>query len=196
MRTLKMHLALIAILAVGCGPAEPPSADVDVSESSLTGVTVLSSTDTPIGIPDNNQNGIESDITASLDPGYITGIHFDIDISHPRTTDLTVSLWSPNVPNPLTLYRDSSGPIGPFDLHQYDGRRLHGTWRLQVSDHKGQNIGTLKKWRMRVTTSTLPPPAPQPAPPQSKEAACRAAGGMLCPNGHSCVFVGDRCPAN
>ena len=111
-------------------------------------------------IPDNDRAGVHSDLAISAD-GTIASLVLDVDITHAYIGDLEVSLIGPtgmtvkvhgrsggSSDNLITSYRSAgNGPVAPFI-----GTPMKGTWRLQVADLAGADVGKLNRWRL--TTST------------------------------------------
>lgn len=110
--------------------------------------------DTEMVIPDNDAAGVSSDIVVD-DGGAITALSVTVDISHTYRGDLKVKLVG-NDGTEVTLHDRQGG--GADDLSQtfvvtdFDGADAAGTWRLVVSDHAGQDVGTLSSWSLEIKT--------------------------------------------
>jgi subtilisin-like proprotein convertase family protein len=105
-------------------------------------------------IPDNVRTGITSELTIA-DSGTISSLDLDVDITHTYIGDLEVALTGPtgvrvvvhgrgggSADNLVTSYESvDGGPLMPFV-----GTSLAGTWRLQVSDQAGLDVGKLNRW--------------------------------------------------
>ena len=111
------------------------------------------SSDTPIAIPDNDPNGIESQIYVS-DSATVTEFKVTVNITHTYRGDLKVVLYAPN--GAYAVLADKEG--GSADnIHQTwtitadGGLQIHGTWKLKVSDNYANDTGTLDNWKLEIT---------------------------------------------
>jgi subtilisin-like proprotein convertase family protein/subtilisin family serine protease len=134
----------IAIAAQG----EPDSAENVVELSEDLGET----------IPDNNPNGIERVLTTSA-TGRLKDVQVSVDITHPYTGDLIVTLVSPagtqapihqrtggSADNIITTYTTSTTP----GLQPLRGESVSGSWRLKVADLEARDVGKLNRWGLRI----------------------------------------------
>ncbi|MCB9558921.1 MAG: M4 family metallopeptidase [Kofleriaceae bacterium] len=122
---------------------------------------VFASTDTPIGIPDNNSTGITSRITVS-GTGNVGALELSLDITHTWRGDLVVTLVSPSG----TSYTVSNRSGGSADniiltnslVSAFNGQAAAGVWQLKVSDRAGQDVGTLNSWSLAISGDCQVPP--------------------------------------
>jgi subtilisin-like proprotein convertase family protein len=105
-------------------------------------------------IPDNDSQGISSDIEIQAD-GNVKTIAVDIDIEHTYIGDLRIDLASPagtvvrlhnqqgaSNHNIKKVY-DSTSTLA---LDDFSGEAIRGAWQLRVRDLAGQDVGTLVSW--------------------------------------------------
>lgn len=108
--------------------------------------------DSSVDIPDNDAAGISSTIEIS-DEVQIFGVDADVNISHTWSGDLIVTLTSP-AGTEVVLSNRAGGSaddiINSWDLSDFNGEMLAGTWTLFVSDNVGVDTGTLNSWGMVV----------------------------------------------
>lgn len=101
-----------------------------------------------LDIPDNNPIGVISEIQFG-NSHVISGLTVELNIDHPRTSDLTVNLYGPNDPLLLAPVRltNFSGPniVADFNTSSSDG-----TWTLELIDNKRRKEGTLDYWSITV----------------------------------------------
>ncbi len=121
--------------------------------------TVVELEETPgLQIPDNDPAGIECTLNAE-GSGRLKDIEVRIDISHTYIQDLIVTLVAPSgksIPlhhrsggsadNIITTYTRDSTP----ELTSLDNEPVNGTWRLQVADVAGRDVGKLNRWALRI----------------------------------------------
>ncbi|MDF1563876.1 MAG: proprotein convertase P-domain-containing protein [Deltaproteobacteria bacterium] len=101
-------------------------------------------------IPDNDSTGITSEIEVSEDV-EITSLVVVPNITHTYRGDLEITLrkgrrWK-------TIKRKGEGGSAddlkdPIDVPHYIGDTTAGTWRLQVKDRAGQDVGKLEGWQL------------------------------------------------
>ncbi len=124
-------------------------------------------------IPDNRVAGVTSTIGISQ-PGIVSRIKVSVDIQHPYVGDLHVELLSPT--NAMAVLRSRLGGsaddlITTFDsnspgvLSPMIGQPMQGAWTLRVSDREGQDVGTLRRWSIELTSVGV-----TEAPPLSRSA--------------------------
>ena len=111
------------------------------------------SSDTPISIPDNNSNGIESSIYVP-DSANVTEFKVTVDITHTYIGDLIVTLVAPNGAT-ATLSNEEGGSADnihkTWTITADNGIDIHGTWKLRVSDNARYDTGTLDGWKLEFT---------------------------------------------
>jgi subtilisin-like proprotein convertase family protein len=111
------------------------------------------SQDTPIEIPDNDNNGIRSTIEVA-DGGAISNATVTVDITHTYQSDLRVIVAKDG--NSHVLHDRAGGSADDikktFDLPQVEGKDAAGTWTLTVVDLARADTGSLKSWTLDLTT--------------------------------------------
>ena len=115
--------------------------------------TTYENTD-PSAIPDNDKNGIQSQIVVPAG-GTIQGLSVSVDITHPYKGDLKVKLVGPGGQEALLHDRDGGSAddlVQTFAVTAFDGQDAAGTWTLVVADEAGSDVGTLNSWKLAVTT--------------------------------------------
>ena len=146
----------------------------------LSANPLLTSPDVPKPISD--MQTVVSTLPVSGLTGPISDIDVNVDITHTWDGDLDVYLISPtgtrvelftgvgssgdNFTNTI-LDDEASAAIAsvsaPFTgtfrpeglLSALDGQDPNGTWRLEVTDHAGGDIGTLNSWALQITTAAI-----------------------------------------
>ena len=127
-----------------------------------TGTFTLTSTSTPAAsIPDNSTTGVTSTLVPK-GTGTISGLVVGLDITHPRISDLVISLQGPDgttvflqnktggtQKNLQTSYPVLNAPVD--SLSAFTGKNVQGTWKLTIKDAKGGSVGTLNAWNLTFT---------------------------------------------
>jgi Zn-dependent metalloprotease/subtilisin-like proprotein convertase family protein len=117
-----------------------------------------------LAIPDNNPSGIESrmDIERS---GKIAGLSLSVEIFHPSTGDLKVTLI---IPSGEELVLHDRGGYGKQDLKKTFStesdelllpvlsKEMRGVWTLKVVDQDEGNEGSLDSWGLSITYESDP----------------------------------------
>jgi subtilisin-like proprotein convertase family protein len=121
----------------------------------LDGPAVFQSTDTPIAIPDNNATGITSNLAVTA-PGTVTSAKVTAFINHTWRGDLVVKLRSP-AGTEHVLWNRAGGSADDLLLNNvpvaaFNGQVAAGTWRLQVIDQAGADVGSLRSWTLELMT--------------------------------------------
>lgn len=133
-------------------------------------------TDTPIAIPDNDTNGINSIITVNNNQS-ITDLNVTVNITHPYLDDLTLTLISPNGisillsvsnggnasnytnttfdDNATTKISDGTAPftgrfIPQIPLSNVNNIQSIGEWTLNVADNGEADTGTIDSWSIEI----------------------------------------------
>lgn len=119
-------------------------------------------TDPGVIIPDNDPNGIVSEMLVDGN-GQLRDIELSVDINHTWRGDLQVELLSPagtsvsihnmaggSADNLQQTYRAADTP-GLQNLVAI-GTGIHGLWKLRVADRSAQDIGKLNSWKLRLIT--------------------------------------------
>lgn len=108
---------------------------------------------TPVAIPDNDSNGVNSVITINDDITIFDTSTF-LNITHTWIGDLVVTLTSPSGTT-ATLVNRSGGSaddiVDSFASAAFNGESALGDWTLNVSDNVGADTGTLNNWSMTIT---------------------------------------------
>ncbi len=113
----------------------------------------ITSTDTPIGIPDKAPAGIKSTLNVNA-TGTIDTMSVTVDITHTYIGDLRIALTKGDQEH--ILHNNEGGSAD--DIHEtytveaFAGEPLAGAWVLKVSDHAGQDVGTLDSWKINANT--------------------------------------------
>ncbi|MCL1035866.1 S8 family serine peptidase [Shewanella submarina] len=108
---------------------------------------------TPVDLPDNDPNGIESTIDVT-DDVTIFGVTANVDITHTWIGDLIVSLVSPDGTESVMHNRSGGSAddlVETYELNDFNGEMAGGTWTLKVSDNAGADLGTLNSWGLVIT---------------------------------------------
>ncbi len=130
-------------------------------------------------IPDNNASGLDTTISfPSTNTDGINDLDVNIDIDHPATADLIVTLDSPSGTS-VRLHDQSAGvnvngryddsgagfndgfgslvPSGPGTLSDFDNEIVTGDWTLNVADSLPGSTGTLNTWELLVCPASCTP---------------------------------------
>ncbi len=144
---------------------------------------VFNSTDTPVGIPDNNGDGINSVLNIAT-TSLISDVNVTVNITHTWVNDLILTLTSPNGTSVLLSNRngaaatqnytdtvfdqEATDPISsgsaPFtgsfqpdgDLSVLYGEISFGDWTLNVSDNAFLDSGTIDSWSLEICGTIQP----------------------------------------
>ena len=162
-------------------PTIPNSDQSDVNGNGIgdlcdTECGLFDSSDTPIAIPDNFDNGIDSSIDFT-DAFTITDVNVTVNITHTYDGDLTLILTSPSGTSAVlstqnggnennfiaTVFDDDAdisiqGGAAPFTgaffpeeaLAIFNDESSGGIWTLNVADGFGQDTGTIDSWSLEV----------------------------------------------
>lgn len=122
--------------------------------------TITASSSPAKAIPDNNPAGILDTIIIN-DPGTISAVTVDIDITHTYIGDLSIRVLTPRG-TPADLHLRNGGStkniIKTFDLQsaptlsRFKGESASGNWTLEVIDAASVDTGTLNKWTLHIDT--------------------------------------------
>ncbi len=124
-----------------------------VEDAACVGSTTIYSNGTSESIPDNDPNGIASEIVVT-DSGTISAIKVSVDITHTYQGDLTVKLVRDSTE---VVLQDQQGG-GEDNLNRtflvtdFNGQDAAGTWRLLVTDEANYDVGTLNSWSLEIKT--------------------------------------------
>lgn len=110
-------------------------------------------------IPDNDTAGITRTLKI-IKAGKIKDLEVNVDISHKKIGDLTVTLISPGRKR-IELHARTGGTADNImktysitdipDLNKLVGKSFKGTWKLNVVDHAKWNKGKLNSWGLKIT---------------------------------------------
>jgi subtilisin-like proprotein convertase family protein len=111
------------------------------------------SADTPKAINDNTTVNSYISVTG---PGTVKDFKVTIYITHTYQGDLVIKLYAPNGAV-TTLHNRTGGGTDNYIKHDlvvtaFAGVTAAGTWRLEVQDAAGGDIGSLKFWSFRLRT--------------------------------------------
>ena len=153
----------------------------------------LTSTDTPVAIPDANSTGATSTI-AVADASLVQDVNLTVNLTHTYDSDLTLSLITPATTSiTLAAHRGGSGDdfrntvfddeaansivggAAPFTgsfkpeglLSVADGASGAGSWKFKVVDSVGQDVGTIDNWTLNLAyagSACVPAGEPPPVP--------------------------------
>ncbi|MHB1033577.1 MAG: tandem-95 repeat protein [Pirellulales bacterium] len=136
------------------GTADSSVATVTISVSDSAAPTTYSSTDVPKNISDPNRKGVPraTSSTLSIAPtDVVVGqLQLKVSITHADPAQLTATLTSPAGTVSTVLTFNSAGET-VFDLSEFAGQGVAGTWTLTLWDHALGTVGTLDRWSLVVT---------------------------------------------
>lgn len=122
---------------------------------------------TPVDIPDNVADGIESVITVPQS-GNVFGADVGVNITHTWRGDLLVKLRSPEGTE-HTLHNRTGGSaddlVQNWQLDSFNGESMQGDWTLVVSDNAGLDTGMLNSWDLTLTALSDDDTPPGPVAP-------------------------------
>jgi extracellular elastinolytic metalloproteinase len=123
-----------------------------------TSTQTFSAAGLPLAIPDNNLQGITSNIQVPSTLGSIKTLKLDLDITHTFRGDLEVTLKNTNGDQIILSNRQGGGQdnikVTGFDLtNNFVGKPASGTWSLLVRDLEIKDNGTLNLFRLTFTTT-------------------------------------------
>lgn len=125
------------------GAAMPPPAPAAPTTGKFTGAG------TPIAIPDNKRAGITS-LATSNGTGALTSVKVTVDITHPYSGDLVVTLVRNG--ESIVLQNKVGGGADDikksFDVPSLAGKPAGGEWTLKVQDLAKADVGTLNGWTL------------------------------------------------
>ncbi|MEZ4446859.1 MAG: proprotein convertase P-domain-containing protein [Polyangiaceae bacterium] len=135
--------------------------DVDCDDSDCAsdpvcapGATQIHENDQAAPIPDNDPNGVTSDIVVT-DGGTIESLKVTVDITHSYKGDLEVKLVREGG-GEVVLHDQTGGSEddlkATFAVADFNGEDAAGTWRLVVIDHAKLDTGTLNGWTLEIKT--------------------------------------------
>ncbi|WP_200977556.1 proprotein convertase P-domain-containing protein [Echinicola sp. 20G] len=148
----KVDAEAAVVAALGILPPTPSPQEEEVNVSSSPN----------LAIPDRDEAGVFDEITIN-EAGTVGSLSVEIDISHTYIGDLKIALSSPDGTTILLHNRNGGGSNDlevAYDeqslpaLLAFKGKEIKGKWKLQVTDHALQDIGTVNSWQLRIQKST------------------------------------------
>lgn len=126
--------------------------------SAAKGMTIQEARDVNLAIPDGDPVGIESTIKVDAS-GTLTRILVSVSASHTYVGDLRIVLVSPT--GTEVVLHDRTGGSGDDLVATYGsdvddllravvGDPVQGSWRLRMSDHARQDVGTFNSWALEI----------------------------------------------
>ncbi len=120
------------------------------------GPAMLPSTDTPK--PINDLTTTSSYLSSSV-TGAITSLKIRMFLTHTWRGDLVVNLVSP-AGTVVNLWNRTGGSADDLLLNNVaitacNGQSASGTWRLDVQDAAGGDVGTLQSWGLEILTADV-----------------------------------------
>ncbi len=117
----------------------------------------MSSSDTPLDIPDNDENGIESVINLKDNNSKIKKLDVTVDITHTYIGDLEVVFTCPDGRTEVILHAKGEGGSADdirksFSVTECNDMIAGGPWSLKVRDTESQDVGTLNSWSFKAET--------------------------------------------
>jgi subtilisin-like proprotein convertase family protein len=116
-------------------------------------------TDVPLAIPDNNQTGITSTIPVTGN-GTVASLALSLNITHTFRGDLVVTLISPGGTQFVVSNRAGGSADNLVITNQavttFTGQTAAGSWKLQVQDLAGADVGTLNSWSITIVGNCTP----------------------------------------
>lgn len=118
--------------------------------------------DTGMIIPDNDPNGIVSEISVD-GSGQLQDIELTVDINHTWRGDLQVELLSPSGAS-VNIHNMTGGSADNLQQTYTAadtpalqnlvaiGSGIQGIWKLRVADRAQQDVGKLNSWKLRLIT--------------------------------------------
>ena len=148
----------------------------------MTGGEIVVDGQGGLDIPDNDAAGVSGSANVSGGAGAITGVAVNLDVTHTYIGDLAFTLIKDGVERTF-LNREGGSDDDihhTYDVTGFEGLDPNGTWTLKVTDHAGQDVGTLDAWTLTITTdSDVTPVEPMgPAEPVRFEGM----GGIAIPD--------------
>jgi subtilisin-like proprotein convertase family protein len=144
-----IHWRLRAIPAQAA-PQDPeqPSQPVVIEEAAA---------DMPLAIPDNNADGIRSQLQIGAH-GTVSDLAVTVEIQHTYIGDLRVKLASPSG-TIFTLHDKTGGRTKnlskTYSIPAAVGESITGAWTLQVSDHARNDVGRLMRFQLNLQADPL-----------------------------------------
>lgn len=128
--------------------------DADCGEESACRTALLTYTvDGPIAIPDGASDGVVTHALVAAGR-EIAGLTVEVDIRHPRPSDLVLMLEPENREPIYLMFNDASdGPDlqAKFQVSTLLTESTDGVWQLRVIDTRAGEKGTVDRWSLSIT---------------------------------------------
>ena len=125
-----------------------PEVPVDGDVVTITGTGGLS-------IPDNNPQGVSTSVNVP-DSITIAGLQLELDLSHTYIGDLIITLSHDGIDR--VVHNRTGGSDNDIrttlNVPGFNGVDAQGQWTIHISDHAGQDVGTLQSWKLHITPGT------------------------------------------
>jgi subtilisin-like proprotein convertase family protein len=151
---------ILPSLDLGTGGPDPDGIGPRLPEQRGHGSERFEKTATPNAeIPDLGT------VTSTIEfdqPFDVDTLKLNLDLGHTYRGDLVVTLTSPSGKSVTVSNREggSTDDIkGSFDLSQFAGEPMKGTWTLTVQDSARLDSGTLRSWGLSIASKSEPEPA-------------------------------------
>jgi hypothetical protein len=126
----------------------------------VSGEEICVKSDESMAIPDNDPNGVVSQIVVNED-GKVQGITVNVDISHTYISDLTVTLISPSGRSVVLHDRTGGGAddiqetydilkAPALETYIQNEEPVKGMWTLKVCDMSTMDVGKLNGWGLNI----------------------------------------------
>lgn len=106
-------------------------------------------------IPDNKKTGL-SDTIKVFKGGKVKDLEVSVNIKHPYSGDLEVTLTSPSGKSAILHSRTGSSKgnlkkvFSKKSTTAFTGQKVNGNWKLTVKDYAPRDSGTLISWSIRL----------------------------------------------
>lgn len=106
--------------------------------------------DAPFGLDVVGIHGnLDSTISVSGVSGLMKTLTIDMDVNHPRISDLKATLRSPSGTEVLLFDGSFKSSIS---MSNFAGEKANGTWKLHLEDKKFDKTGILNSWKLTLKT--------------------------------------------
>ncbi len=153
------------------GDGKTDCADGDcAADAACTGSGTDYENTTGGAIPDNDANGLKSDIVVA-EGGSISALSVTVDVTHPYRGDLIVKLVRQG--GGEVVLSDRAGGSADdlkktFAVTAFDGQDAAGTWSLVVIDKAKSDVGKLNSWKLSITRGSAAPTSQSYSSTESK----------------------------
>ncbi len=108
-------------------------------------------------IPDKSVSGMTASlsISSSSCQTQVEAVQVDLQVTHPRTSDLGIFLVSPSgttslLLQPFNRFADTNDLNMVLTSQAFYGENTSGNWTIKVIDYRTGNVGTLDSWTLKV----------------------------------------------